>query len=343
MVKRTLKSAVKATAIPMLDTIGWYGRQLGRLRRQRTHWTILMYHRVIEDPALDPFQLGMCVQRTHFEQHMEFLARNFHMMLLRDAVRCVARGEELPPGTMSITFDDGYRDNLDIALPVAQRVGVPFTLFVPTGGLVEGEPLWWDRVICAVATTSRDSAPAAELGLPAALDTLEFGATAGVSTVERMLDALWELPPAEVMPAVQKIENELAPPVDASTFAPRLRPDQVKSLHERGIEIGAHSVSHQNMPMVARHEAVSEMLESRRLLESICGATVDGFAFPGGRVSDQTVEAARAAGFAYAVATAQGINAAPFALHRLVRAGMPDGPVAQVRRSLARLLRAVEA
>jgi peptidoglycan/xylan/chitin deacetylase (PgdA/CDA1 family) len=284
----------------------------------------------------------MCVRRQHFEEQMEFIARNFRVVLLRDAVRRMARGEELPPGSVCVTFDDGYRDNLEIALPVAERVGVPYTLFIPTGGVMEGEPLWWDRVICAVATTARDAAPAGELGLPAALGELSLAPGERGLTAQRILDALWELPPAQMMPAVHRIEARLQPAADAAAFAPRLRPEQIVSLHRRGIEIGAHSVSHRNMPMVTPAEAVAEMTDSRRLLESICSAPIEGFAYPGGRVSDETVEAARAAGFGYAVATAHGINAAPYALHRLLRAGMPDGPVTHMRRSLARLARAAE-
>jgi peptidoglycan/xylan/chitin deacetylase (PgdA/CDA1 family) len=342
MVKRALKSAVKATAIPVLDAIGWYGPQLKRLRACQSRWTILMYHRVIEDPTLDPFQLGMCVRREHFEQQMEFIGRDFHVLLVRDAVRLIARGEALPPGTVSITFDDGYRDNLEVALPIATRIGVPFTLFVPTGGVIEGEPLWWDRVICAVATTRRRTAMAPELGLPAELGELSLATGERALAAERILDALWELPPSEVAPAVDRVERHLAPLISASSFAPRLRPDQIASMHRRGIEIGAHSVSHPNMRMVTRAEAIDEMVDSRRLLESICGTAVEGFAYPGGRVSDGTVEAAQAAGFLYALATAHGINTAPYALHQLIRAGMPDGPMAEMRRTLARLAGAAE-
>jgi peptidoglycan/xylan/chitin deacetylase (PgdA/CDA1 family) len=48
-------------------------------------------------------------------------------------------------GTLSITFDDGYRDNFDNAAPILERLGLPATFFVATGFIGTDEVAWWDR------------------------------------------------------------------------------------------------------------------------------------------------------------------------------------------------------
>ena len=53
---------------------------------------------------------------------------------------------EREPGTVAITFDDGYRDNATNAAPALAARGLPWTLFASTGHVEDGRPFWWDEV-----------------------------------------------------------------------------------------------------------------------------------------------------------------------------------------------------
>ena len=102
---------------------------------------ILIYHRVAEDPV-DPWRL--CVSPDNFARHLEVLRKKgfktVHVSELADAVRA----RRLPRKTVAVSFDDGYRDNLDAARPILERYETPATHFATAGYIGSDEPFWWD-------------------------------------------------------------------------------------------------------------------------------------------------------------------------------------------------------
>lgn len=338
-----LKKLVKQVGSPLLDAVGVFDRSIERLRHDTSVWTILMYHRVIRDVRDDPYDLGMCVQLRHFEQQLDYLRRHFTVLPVQDVVQRLARGETLAPGTVSITFDDGYLDNLQVAAPALERHGLPWSLYVTTGEIDSGRAFWWDRVIRAVAVTERRQLDPRDLDhtqpFPAALGTeaLSLAPKDRRTTLTQLLDALWCLPIEGVMACVARLEALLIPGVaaDIGPQAARLSPTQLRELVARGgVEIGAHTVDHPNLALQSADEVLHEMNESRRYLEALLDQPVPGFVYPGGRMSQTVVEQARSVGFLYALSTESRLNQCPTDLMRLGRIGMPDSAPADFRRSL---------
>ncbi len=118
-------------------------RLISHLPDQRL--SVLVYHRVLSAP--DPLRPGEPTVEE-FEARMRWLASNYNVMPLIEAVRGV-RANRLPKRALSITFDDGYADNHDLALPVLRKLGLPATFFVTTGYL-DGGCMFNDVVIEAV-------------------------------------------------------------------------------------------------------------------------------------------------------------------------------------------------
>lgn len=323
---------LKQFASPVLDGLGIYDRQLRKLPADR--WTIAMYHRVIEDGAEDPFSLGMCVTRRHFEEQLDYFKRHFTPISLRDAMTRIERGEPLPQRAVSITFDDGYLDNYTVALPVLKAKGLPATLFVPTGGLDDDQPLWWDRVIRAFDATEVSDVVPSELGIPLPDARLSLGVWQKPATVALVLDALWTLPYGQLMQVVQRIEAALPAVRNVARVARRMTAEQVVAMHRAGIEIGAHSVRHPNLTLESDEVVREEMQTSRDRLQALCQSPIEGFAYPAGWKNKGTLAAARDVGFRYAVSTARGINDQSSDRHSLARVGMPDTHVADFKRAL---------
>jgi len=103
---------------------------------------ILLYHQISDLPAaLDPY--GISVTPDDFARQMAYLHDNgYRVMRLSDAVRALRDGETLPQKAVTITFDDGYRDNLTHALPVLQRYDFPATVYLVAERV--GESAVWD-------------------------------------------------------------------------------------------------------------------------------------------------------------------------------------------------------
>jgi peptidoglycan/xylan/chitin deacetylase (PgdA/CDA1 family) len=98
---------------------------------------VLMYHKVNDRP-----ENRMSVPVSLFDEQLDQLRQLGYTVVGLEAVLAhYGGGDPLPPRSVLITFDDGYRDNLENALPVLQRYGYPSVLFVPIGYLDEERPL----------------------------------------------------------------------------------------------------------------------------------------------------------------------------------------------------------
>src|SRR6516165_9461215 len=92
---------------------------------------ILMYHSVMDDPDCELQTLGKIIHSsTVFSRHMELIAREYVPVSLDELARALTDGKELKPRSVAVTFDDGYRDNCEVAVPILNRVGVPATFYV---------------------------------------------------------------------------------------------------------------------------------------------------------------------------------------------------------------------
>ncbi len=333
--KQRLKNLTKRIASPVLDATGVLDRRLNKLLGQPGRMLVVMYHRVITDPALDPFGLGMCVEQKHFESQLKWLRNRFEVLPLAEAVQRVRQGEKLPPYSVAITFDDGYLDNLTLAAPLLNKYELPATFFVATGGLAEGAAFWWDRVIAALADTRVESVMLPSLGFSA---PLSLSPLRRLATVEQILAGLWSLPPAALPDAINEVISALTPGAcydsAAQARAARMTPEQVNQLQAMGFEIGAHTIRHVDMRSLSMKEATRELVESRQHLQEIVAEPVKAFAYPSGYHSSALHDAVRFASFSYAVSADRAINTADLRTHAIYRVGMPNAPVADLKRAL---------
>ena len=106
---------------------------------QSVHWIpILAYHRVV--PAIsEPDPFGNCVSLPMFKSHLRWLKRLGYASVSLDAIAALAADPEcqlaLPRRSVAITFDDGYQDNHDYALPALVEYGFSATVFLVSGAI----------------------------------------------------------------------------------------------------------------------------------------------------------------------------------------------------------------
>lgn len=107
---------------------------------------ILMYHSVAPAEMAAYIEPANRVDPRTFERQMAFLAAERRVVALSELVAQIVRGASPAAGTVCITFDDGYRDNLTVAAPILEKYRLPATLFLATGFVERREAQWSDTL-----------------------------------------------------------------------------------------------------------------------------------------------------------------------------------------------------
>ena len=262
--------------------------------------SILIYHRVLARP--DPL-FPSEVDALRFERQLRLLKRFYTPLPLALAVQRLRDGT-LPRRAACITFDDGYADNAQVALPLLQQHGMHATFFIATGYL-DGGQMWNDSVIEGVR-----HAPGPLLDLRA----YGLGCLTVVSLAQRraaiatLLGQLKYLPFAQRQQLAMQVRRQAGPlprqPAMLST-------PQLRCLHAAGMGIGAHTVSRPILATLSNRAARLDIANGKRQLEELIQAPVALFAYPNGKAGRDYgpahVDIVRQLGFDAAVATDRGV------------------------------------
>lgn len=235
--------------------------------------TILLYHRVIHDPV-DPLKVSVDPQM--FESHIEALRNSFEIVPLQQLLTAKGRDQ------VAITFDDGYCDLFEHAIPLLRALRIPATFFLITGYLLSEETFWWERLRNQVLSSSSAARPARHR-----LARFRY-------TFRRMR----RLP----LPSIKRaLSAEESPPAVARRSMTRAEVMHLASTPH--FSFGSHSVWHQRLSRIDEVAQRSEVHDSKTQLEAILSEPVRYFAYPyGDRASfSPTVEnLVEKAGYDYA-------------------------------------------
>ncbi|MDP2809122.1 MAG: polysaccharide deacetylase family protein [Rhodocyclaceae bacterium] len=262
---------------------------------------VFIFHRVLDNP--DPL-LPNEPDIKRFEWMMQLIAENFTVLRLEDAVSRLAAGS-LPRAAACITFDDGYRDNLELALPILSRHGLVATFFVATAFLGNGR-MWNDDIVEAVRNLGSGRAEWNDFGLGSHPLTTQAERLRCVTSVLPVLKYFPHLDRERVARAIAR-QSGVA---DSCTLM--MEPRQVQALAAAGMEIGAHTHSHPILAQLDTGEVREEILTGRAELERITGGPIRIFAYPNGDtrrdLSIRDAELIRELGFVCAVTTDRGVS-----------------------------------
>lgn len=321
---------------------------LQRRKRGRATGLILMYHR-IGPPGIDPWQLA--VTPKHFAQHLDVLRRRAVPIPLTRLAEDL-RERRLIPGSVALTFDDGFADNLLEAKPLLERMDVPGTVYVTTGPTGTTREFWWDMLDRAVLAP--DELPEY---LELAVDGRRFEWTLGKARYGAWRDGhgagreraafhleIWSmlrpLSHAARESAVEQLGRwSVAAPVPRATHRVLSADEIVRLAEDNLVSIGAHTVTHPHLPSLSPTEQQTEMSDSRAALQAILNRPVTSFSYPYGAVDDQTVDLTRSIGFSEATAVHEQTVWDEDNLYRLPRFAVRDWDGDEFERRLTRWFR----
>lgn len=265
------------------------------------HSVCLYVHAVQPPPFPDGLGPNIFMPPGELQSALQVLAAHTRPQSLTEVVGDAKRNWT-GPRAITLTFDDGFRDNLSTALPLLEKYDVPATIFITTG-FVDREVLPYEHVLAAVLT-GRDQIT---VDLPAGRRSYS------TATAKEKIAAYRECA-SHMKPAPLAVRNrfiESLAPENAVVEGVRnlyLDWDEVSRLHAHPlITIGAHTRSHLALTYHDPRVALAEMVEDRQRLSAQLGTDITSFAFPYGRHDATAIALAREAGFTVAVTTRRNV------------------------------------
>jgi peptidoglycan/xylan/chitin deacetylase (PgdA/CDA1 family) len=267
-----------------------------------SHLLVVAWHNV-EGTWCYPSRPGAGV--SGFARQLDRLKRVATVVPLAAALSALSAGKPLPPRAVALTFDDGYRDNLELAVPLLERLGLPCTFFLVPGLLSREVRPWWEVLAWGFARASSPSIPwecsllptEGRRGRRSFLAVAERLKASNRMTRDRRVGELLEL----LKPAGTPDEDRLF-----------LDWDGARELVRRGFSVGSHSMYHAILSQEAPGDQLRDLVISRRQLEAELDVPIRLLAYPNGTRADYdaaTVAAAEQAGYWHAVGAHTGLNA----------------------------------
>ncbi len=298
-------------------------RVAARLLPREPAIAVLNYHRIL--PARRENSFSLVVTADRFREQIQFLSAIHPILPLREALRRLSE-DRLPARiVLCVTLDDGYRDNLLIARPILESVGITATLFCTTAYPDTGRAYWWERLERARRPLppfpgSRSAEPPS--AAPAAGEEALYRRlkAAGPDERDRWIDSLG------------------APTPSLEPWDLPMSWDELRSLPP-AIEVGGHGHRHFSLGLASAGDADRDVAACARALRRELPEHVPLFAYPFGGPEDvggPARDAVRAQGFIAAFTATPGVvrrDSDPLALPRL---HVDDEPP---RRLAARVLR----
>ncbi|MEZ5935866.1 MAG: polysaccharide deacetylase family protein [Alphaproteobacteria bacterium] len=198
-----------------------------------------------------------------FEQQIRYVARHFEPVFARD----LGVLQSSPRLRVAITIDDGLKNTLNVALPILRKHGVKATIFV-----ISGDHRWlWTSELRERLRTS----------LGRTVDGRPIRDAAAVDGLVRELKAM-TLADRDAAMARIRAETSFDPSPEWLAEYELMTPEQLQSLPEDLVEIGAHTVNHPILDRLDTDAIEREIVESKRGLEALLGRPVLTFAYPNG-------------------------------------------------------------
>jgi peptidoglycan/xylan/chitin deacetylase (PgdA/CDA1 family) len=305
----------RATLARAIDLAG-LPRALLLLRQAGSPWlTVLTYHRVAaaNEPALLDPGVADCTA-DQLARHIAFVKQWFDVVTTEELRAFCAQRAPLPRNPVLISFDDGYRDNHDVVLPILLDHGVRATFFVATDYIERRRLYWWDRVSLVIGRSKKDrlelTYPNVE-SLP--LDGRPGARARAIRRVQRAIKDTCGLDLTRFLEQLERAAGVELPSDEERRLADAMVMtwEHVAALHRAGMDVQSHTHTHRVLQTLGAEEIDRELRHSRAALESVLGVPVRAVSYPVGRSlrgSPEIARAVRAAGYELGFSNGTGVN-----------------------------------
>jgi peptidoglycan/xylan/chitin deacetylase (PgdA/CDA1 family) len=249
--------------------------------RARGGAMILMYHGVVgshDAPWIDP---RFSVSVSAFETQMRFLHRHRRVMSMTELVERIERGDAIPPGTVVITFDDGYKSTLDVAAPILKRYDLPAIVYLATSYVSRAKAQFVDALFSVFRGRTRHALNLSSEGPNFSGHLRDSGVARRIylALAHRLMVSSFE--------QRERLLDEVALQLRPRDPAPRLtltweEVHRLRKTHPR-FEVGVHTQNHIDLTSCSPSMATSEVTGSVEDVRRELGMTPAHLSFPFGR------------------------------------------------------------
>src|SRR5687767_6579040 len=237
-----LHRSVRSGLAPAAKALLFKSGALDVLRKVRPSdgLAILRYHAICGPEGYAYASPGICISPEGFDAHVAYLAANYNVLPLPEAVAALREHRVLPPNAVAITFDDGYADNLESARALA-RHRLSATFYITAGCLADGQPFWPSelRYLIRALPDGRTTLEAAGRTI-----TLDLTSDQARDQAVGVLTKTFKAHPVAVREDLRTQLRARAGQVQLPRIM--LTWDEVREMHALGMTIGSHTVTHPN-------------------------------------------------------------------------------------------------
>jgi len=302
-----ISNTIKITGSKLVK---WSGLIKYLKERSTRGFTILTYHRVLKyDKGVCPyFRSEMAMSSDNFEKQLQFLHENANVRPLRDLLVALRNKERFSPGTVAVTFDDGYIDNYMHAFPLMKKYKIPATIFLTTGPINDHGVLWWDKVSHVISTLWAK-------GAFEAVNDSPFGRFIPCNEsyerndlINEIVDRLNDLSVHARDDFWQSLDHWLKVQGIQGPEPLMMTWEMVKEMAGHGISFESHTVNHRFLNELSHEELEKETIPSRDSIRQSVDQPADIIAYPRGRVLSPSKDSFIRENFSAACSVVAGFN-----------------------------------
>jgi peptidoglycan/xylan/chitin deacetylase (PgdA/CDA1 family) len=238
---------------------------------------VLMFHRVLPEKQITYpnaySTFGTLISQEYFENVLLCLSDNgFQFVPVSELTRRSSTDK-----LVALTFDDGYLDNYDFALPSLLKFNATATFFPVVNPCKNNTVLPLDIYYQCI-------------------DEMNFSETERTEYISGTTkrNFYWE-EPYKQMNTLNSLFKSL-PQKNRVSF---MSAEQLKELSDKGFEIGSHGMTHSLLiaDYMNKEKALNELQKSKQWLEAVTGLPVTAYCFPAGRYNADMIELAKQVGY----------------------------------------------
>lgn len=299
----------------------WY-----RWRNLKPGLYVFNYHRIGDETStrFDP-NVFSC-DEEHFDRQLATITSRFRTTTIREVVELADGCVELTEPLALITFDDGYHDNFTKAFPILKAHRTSAVFFLPTSYVGSTKVPWWDDIARMIRSTDRTNVNL--LGTRVEIDRLQIK-----YSIRAALN-VFKQSPASIGDKLEEFRAALGYPSAAEEDTLFVNWTEVREMRSAGMDIGSHTDSHRILAHLSEDDQLTELSQSKRILERELGEAIQSIAYPvggPGTFTSRTEQLAAQCGYRVAFSFVSGVNrnlqAGRFSLRRMAvenNAGMED-------------------